>query len=83
MTLTNEELTQRVIQLEARLHEELNRTISESDERNGIASTLEFAAEGVRRGGEDGRQYLLGVSRGIASGAGYPAPNPGPVTPTE
>ena len=58
-----------------------NRIISEQDLKNGMSSVLEFCAEGVRLGGEKGRQYLLQVSRDIASGRGHPAPNPGPVTP--
>lgn len=55
--------------------------VVDQDLKNGLSSVLEFAAEGVRRGDEDGRQYLLQVSRDLASGKGHPAPNPGPVTP--
>ena len=56
--------------------------VVDSDLKNGLSSVLEFAAEAHRLGGnEEGRQYLLHVSRDIASGLGHPAPNPGPVTP--
>ena len=56
--------------------------VVDQDLKNGLSSVLEFAAEGFRLSGqEDARQYLLQVSRDIASGVGHPAPNPGPVTP--
>lgn len=58
--------------------------VDDQDLKNGLASVLEFCAEGFRiDGNQEARKYLLMVSRDIASGKGHPAPNSGPVTPQE
>ena len=57
--------------------------VMDQDLKNGLASVLEFCAAGVKMGGEVGQRYLIEVARHIASGRGYPAPNPGPVTPPQ
>ena len=58
--------------------------VTDQDLKNGLSSVLEFVAEGFNKhGDEEARDYLLQVARDITSGRGHPAPNPGPVTPTE
>ena len=58
--------------------------VTDQDLKNGLSSVLEFVAESARISGHgEAREYLLQVSRDIASGRGHPAPNPGPVTPVE
>lgn len=57
--------------------------VFDQDLKNGMSSVLEFCAEAFRMNDPDkARDYLLQVSRDIASGKGHPAPNPGPVEPT-
>lgn len=58
--------------------------VMDQDLKNGLSSVLEFVAEGFRLSGDGpAREYLLSVSRDVASGRGHPAPNPGPVTPPQ
>ena len=56
--------------------------VFDQDLKNGLSSVLEFCAEAFRMNDPNAaRDYLLQVSRDIASGKGHSAPNPGPVEP--